>query len=77
MRLHWHGGVTTVLWGDYRAGYWRGPEGCPPECPGLTPPKYAWSEPVPEGREGLSPHRPPPVAAASSRPSSSTSAKGR
>ena len=55
VRLHWHGGHhVTLLDGDYRAGYWRGPEGCPPECPGLEPP-YTWSEAVPEGREGLSP----------------------
>ena len=54
VRLHWHGGGTTLLAGDYRAGYWRGPDGCPPECPGLKPP-YTWSEAVPEGREGLSP----------------------
>ena len=38
VRLHWHGGRTTLLAGDYRAGYWRGPAGCPPECPGLKPP---------------------------------------
>ena len=57
MRLHWHGGHhVTLLDGDYRAGYWRGPEGCPPECPGLKPP-YTWSEPVPEGRRGVPPRR--------------------
>ena len=27
------GDVTTLLTGGYRAGYWRGPDGCPPECP--------------------------------------------
>ena len=36
MRLHWHGDVTTLLAGDYRAGYWRGPDGCAPE-PGDGP----------------------------------------
>ena len=35
-RLHWHGGAMTLLAGDHRAGYWRGPDGCPPECPGLA-----------------------------------------
>ena len=54
VRLHWHGGRTTYLAGDYRAGYRRGPDGCPPECPGVKPP-YTWSGAVPEGREGLSP----------------------
>ena len=29
VRLHWHGGATTLLAGDYRAGYWRGPDGVP------------------------------------------------
>ena len=56
VRLHWHGDVTTLLAGDYRAGYWRGPDGCPPECPGIKPP-YIWSQAVPEGREGLPPRR--------------------
>ena len=38
VRLHWHLGGSTFLAGDYRAGYGRGPEGCPPECPGIKPP---------------------------------------
>ena len=57
VRLHWHGGGTTLLAGDYCAGYWRGPDGCPPECPGLKPP-YTWSQAVPVGREGLAPRSP-------------------
>ena len=44
----------TLLAGDHRAGYSRGPDGCPPECPGLKPP-YTWSQADSEGREGLSP----------------------
>ena len=56
VRLHWHFGGSSFLAGDYHAGYWRGPEGCPPECPGIKPPN-THSEPVPEGREGISPIR--------------------
>lgn len=56
MRLHWHADVTTLPAGDYRAGYWRGPAGCPPECLGPKPP-YTWSQAIPEGREGLPPRR--------------------
>ena len=52
--LHWHLGGSSFLAGDYHAGYWRGPDGCPPECPGLRPPN-TWSQTIPEGREGLSP----------------------
>ena len=55
VRLHWHVGGTSFLAGDYHAGYWRGPAGCPPECPGVKPPNTR-SEPVPEGREGISAH---------------------
>ena len=52
MRLHWHlGGHTSLLAGNYHAGYWRGPEGCPPECPGLKPP-YTWSEAGARGPRG-------------------------
>jgi len=29
VRLHWHRGAGTLLAGDVRAGYWRGPEGWP------------------------------------------------
>ena len=59
VRLHWHGGLTTVLWGDYRAGYWRGPDGCPPECPGLTPPTGGWaSTNVPGNAAGDVDYRP-------------------
>jgi hypothetical protein len=54
VQLHWHLGPWPLLAGNFRAGYWRGPEGCPPTCPGLTPP-YTSSQPVPEGREGLPP----------------------
>ena len=54
VRLHWHLGGTSFLAGDYHAGYWRGPAGCPPECHGIEPPN-THSEPVPEGREGISP----------------------
>ena len=74
MRLHWHLGGTTLMAGDYHAGYWRGPEGCPPECPGLKPP-YTWSAPVPEGRAGIPPRQQPapatrrdPAPAAEERP---------
>ena len=87
VRLHWHVGVTSVLWGDVRAGYWRGPDGCPPECPGVEPPKYTWSQAVPEGREGLPPRRDDPardyhraddpVTADGSRSSPRTRASGR
>ena len=48
--------VQSLLAGYARAGYWRGPDGCPPECPGIEPP-YTWSEAIPEGREGLPPRR--------------------
>ena len=34
VRLHWHTGPLGFLAGDHHAGYWRGPAGCPPECPG-------------------------------------------
>lgn len=54
VRLHWHLGGTSFLAGDYHAGYWRGPDGCPPECIGIKP-TNTHSEPVPEGREGISP----------------------
>ena len=74
VRLQWHGGATTYLAGDYRAGYWRGPEGCSPQYPGLKP-LYTRSEAVPEGREGISPRR--PVAAGGSGGSPRTRAKGR
>jgi hypothetical protein len=57
VRLHWHlGRSSPTLWGDIHEGYWRGPEGCPPECAGLGD-KYTRSEPVPPGREGLGPIR--------------------
>ena len=29
------GRYVDPLAGDKRAGYWRGPAGCPPECPGI------------------------------------------
>jgi hypothetical protein len=35
--------------------HWRGPEGCPPECPGVVAP-YTSSEAVPVGREGIAPY---------------------
>ena len=71
VRLHWHTGPLRFLAGDYRAGYWRGPAGCPPECPGIKPPN-TWSEAIPEGREGISPQGPrsrrePPLRAAGRR----------
>ena len=47
-------GGSSFLTSDHRAGYWRGPEGCPPECPGIKPPN-TWSEAVPEGRGGGAP----------------------
>lgn len=54
--LHWHAADvgSLLLYGYVANGYWRGPEGCPPNCPGLQPP-YTKSYPVPEGREGLPP----------------------
>ena len=54
VRLHWHLGGTSFLARDYHAGYWRGPDGCPPECIGIKPPNTHF-EPVPEGHEGISP----------------------
>ena len=77
MRLHWHGGTTSYLAGDNAAGYWHGPGGCPPECPGLELPKYTWSQPALEGREWAVPHRPSPVAADDSGGSSRSRARGR
>ena len=53
--LHWHvGDDRRLLAGDVRDGYWRGPDGCPPGCPGINPP-YTASVAVPVGREGLLP----------------------
>jgi hypothetical protein len=53
-RLHWHLGGTSLLTGDITAGRWYGPEGCPPECPGITAP-YTTSHAVIEGREWAAP----------------------
>ena len=44
--LHWHLGTTQLLTGYYRMGYWRGPEDCPPTCPGIEPP-YTRSQAIP------------------------------
>ena len=55
VRLHWHLGGSSFLAGDYHVGYWRGPDGCPPECIGIKPPNTS-SQAIPKGREGVSPH---------------------
>ena len=53
MRLHWHTGPLGFLAGDYHAGYWRGPGGCPPECPGIKPPTGHSPSPFPRAVKGF------------------------
>lgn len=58
IRLHWHltDCGSTMLYRNASAGHWYGPEGCPPECDGPTPP-YTTSVPCQRGREGTAPSR--------------------
>jgi hypothetical protein len=55
---HWHigqGARGYLLVGDPRAGFWRGPGGCPPYCAGPAP--GVWAVPIAVGMEG----KPPPM----------------